>query len=88
MEKDIHNFTRQLRLTEYFANENDVTFDEETQTTNKVTFHPKNRNKTLGILSDYLRNQNFDNAATKNKSNTLSVKNPSVKNFVGKKFRR
>ena len=31
MEKDIHNFTRKLRLTEYLANENDVTFDEETQ---------------------------------------------------------
>ena len=41
MEKDIHNLTRQLRLTEYFANENDVTFDEETQTTNKGTFHPR-----------------------------------------------
>ena len=31
MEKDIHNFTRKLRLTEYFANENDIAFDEETQ---------------------------------------------------------
>ena len=29
MEKDIHNFTHKLRLTEYFANENDITFDEE-----------------------------------------------------------
>ena len=54
----------------------------------KVPFTPapKNRNKTLGILVDYLGNQNFDNAATKNKSNTLSVKNPSVKNFVGNKY--
>ena len=42
MEKDIHNFTRKLRLTEYFANENDITFDEETQllVKNKGTFHP------------------------------------------------
>ena len=31
MEIDIHNFTRKLRLTEYFANEKDITFDEETQ---------------------------------------------------------
>ena len=30
MEKDIHNFTCKLRLTEYFASENDRTFDEET----------------------------------------------------------
>ena len=42
MEKDIHNFTRKLRLTEYFANENDITFDKETQplAKNKGTFHP------------------------------------------------
>ena len=42
MEKDIHNFTRKLRLTEYLANENDITFDEETQplVKNKVTFYP------------------------------------------------
>ena len=72
MEKDIHNFTRKLRLTEYFANENDITFDEETQplVKNEGTFHPaRNRNKTLDIAVDYLNNQNFDNAATKNKSN-------------------
>ena len=72
MEKDIHNFTRKLRLTEYFANENDITFDEETQplVKNKGTFHPPgNRNKTLDIVVDYLSNQNFANAATKNKSN-------------------
>ena len=68
MEKDTHNFTRKLRLTEYFANENDITFDEETQplVKNKGTFHPPgNRNKTLDIVVDYLNNQNFDNAATK-----------------------
>ena len=42
MEKDIHNFTRKLRLTEYFANENDITFDEQTepQVKNKGTSHP------------------------------------------------
>ena len=41
MEKDIHNFTPKLRLTEYFANENDITFDEETQPLlkSKGTFH-------------------------------------------------
>ena len=41
MEKDIHNFTRKLRLTEYFANENDIRFDEETQPVvkHKGTFH-------------------------------------------------
>ena len=72
MEKDIHNFTRKLRLTEYFANENDITFDEEAQplAKNKGTFHPpRNRNKTLDIVVDDLNNQSFDNAATKNKSN-------------------
>ena len=37
---------------------------------NKGTFHPpRNRNKMLDIVVDYLNNQNFDNAATKNKSN-------------------
>ena len=43
MEKDIHNFTRKLRLTEYFANENDITFEEETHppAKNKGTFHPR-----------------------------------------------
>ena len=42
MEKDIHNFTRKLRLTGYFANENDITFDEQTEplVKNKATFHP------------------------------------------------
>ena len=28
--KDIHNFAPKLRWTGYFANENDITFDEET----------------------------------------------------------
>ena len=72
MEKYIHNFTRKLKLTEYFANENDITFDEQTQplVKNKGTLHPpRNRNKTLDVVADYLNNQNFDNAATKNKSN-------------------
>ena len=42
MENDIHNFTRKLRLTGYFANENDITFDEQTEplVKNKATFHP------------------------------------------------
>ena len=41
MEKDIHNFTRKLRLTGYFANENDITFDKQTEplVKNKGTFH-------------------------------------------------
>ena len=72
MEKDIHHFTRKLILTEYFANENDITFNEETQTLvkNEGAFQPpRNRNKTLDIVVDHLNNQNFNNAATKNKSN-------------------
>ena len=55
MKIDFHNFTRKLRLTEYFANENDVTFDEETQllVKNQGTFHtPRYRNKTLDIVVD------------------------------------
>ena len=63
MEKDIHNFTRKLRLTEYFANENDITFGEETQplVKNKGTFYPpRNRNKTLDIVPEYLKIQNLD----------------------------
>ena len=42
IQKCIHIFTRKLRLTEHFANENDITFDEEieTQVKNKGTFHP------------------------------------------------
>ena len=71
MEKDIHNFTRKLILTEYFANEKDITLDEETQPLlkNKGTFHSsRNRNKMLDIVVDYLNNQIFDNAVTKNKS--------------------
>ena len=69
---------RKLRLTEYFANENDITLDEETQplVKNKGTFHPtRNQNKTLDIVVDYLNNQNFDNAATKNKSNIFKKMN-------------
>ena len=61
-ENDIHNFTRKLRLTEYFANENDITY-------NDITFTPpRNRNKKLDIVVDYLNNQNFDKTASKNKS--------------------
>ena len=42
MEKDIHNFKRKLRLTGYFANEDDITFDEQTEplVNNKGTFQP------------------------------------------------
>ena len=46
---------RKLRLIEHFANECDITFDEETQPLlkNKGTFHSsRNRNKTLDIV-DY-----------------------------------
>ena len=52
------------------ANENDITYGKETHTLvkNKGTPPPRNRNKTLDIV-EYLNNQNFDNAATKNKSN-------------------
>ena len=67
------------QLTEYFANENDITFDEQTEplAKNRGTFQPppplpsppSNRNKMLDIVVDYLNNQNFDKAATKNKSN-------------------
>ena len=62
MEKDIHYFTRKLRLTEYFADEDDITFDEETQplVKNKGTFPPtRNRNNTLDIVADYLKKSNF-----------------------------
>ena len=58
--------------TEYFTNENDITFDKQTEplVKNKGTFHsPRNRNKMLDIVPDYLNNQNFDNAAIKSKSN-------------------
>ena len=76
MEKDIHNFMLKLRLTEYFANENAITFDEPTEplVKNRGSFHPpslppRNRNKMLDIVVDYLNNQNFNNAATESKSN-------------------
>ena len=64
--------TSRLKLTGYFANENDITSDEETYplVENKGTFHPpRNRNKPLNIVVSYLSNQNFDNIVTKNKSN-------------------
>ena len=65
----ITSHVSKLRLTEYLANENDITYGKETHTLvqNKGT-PPRNRNKTLDIV-EYLNNQNFDNAATKNKSN-------------------
>ena len=48
MEKDIHNFTRKLRLTGYFANVNDIT---EPLVKNKGTFHPlKIETKCLILL--------------------------------------
>ena len=84
MEKYIHNFTRKLRLTEYFANENHIRFDEETQplVKNKDTFHPsRNRNKTLDIVIDYLSNQNFDNATTKNRSNISKNECEAIKSL-------
>ena len=89
MEKDIHNFTHKLRLTEYFANEKDITFDEETQplVKNKGTFHPppppppRNPNKTLDVVVDYLNNQNFDNASTKNKSNISKNELEAIKSL-------
>ena len=60
MEKDIHNFTRKLRLT----------------------FHSsRNRNKILDIVADYLSNQNFDNTATKNKSNVSKNEWEAVKSL-------
>ena len=60
MEKDIHNFTRKLRLT----------------------FHSsRNWNKMLDIVVDYLSNQNFDNTATKNKSNVSKNEWEAVKSL-------
>ena len=47
VEKDIHNFTRKVRLTEYFANKNDIIFDEQTQllVKNKGSFQPLEKSK-------------------------------------------
>ena len=70
-------------MTEYFANENNITFDEETQplVKNKGTILPINRNKALHIVADYLNNQNFANAVTKNKSNISKNELEAIKSL-------
>ena len=41
--------------------------------------YSQNWNKTLDIVADYLNNQNFDNAATKNKSNISRNESEAIK---------
>ena len=72
MEKDVHDFTRKLRLVEYFAEENDSENNESISSLvrNKSTYTPpRNRNKFLDTAVDFLNNQNFVAKNLKNKSN-------------------
>ena len=71
LKKDIQNFTRKLRLREFFSEENNNgEAENESLVRNKGNFNPpRNRNNVLDIVVDYLNKQDFSDRTFKNASN-------------------
>ena len=68
LKKDTENFTRKLRLIEFFANE-EANYDGSLVKKKGEFNPPRNRNKTLDIVIDFLHKQNFEERKYKNTSN-------------------
>ena len=59
-----------MRLREYFSNNEPENTENESLVKNKSSFYPpRNRDKTLDTVIDYLHNHEFNTVAGKNKSN-------------------
>ena len=70
IKKDIEDFTRKLRLTEFFATEENTSTDTESIARGKGSFAPPaNRNRTLDATINYLKAQTFEERIVKSKNN-------------------
>ena len=70
MEKDIKDFTRKLRLVEFFLENHELDTPDSSLIKNKSNFSPpQNRNSTLESVIKFLRKQGFYEEYFKNKSN-------------------
>ena len=70
VKKDIEDFTRKLRLTEFFAAEENNSTDTESIARGKGSFAPPaNRNRTLDATINYLKTQTFTETTEKVKNN-------------------
>ena len=70
MEKDIKDFTRKLRLVEFFSENPELDTLDSSLVKNKSNFRPpQNRNSTLESVIKFLQKQSFYKENFKNKSN-------------------
>ena len=70
MEKDIKDFTRKLRLVEFFSENPELDTPDSSLVKNKSNFcPPQNRNRTLESVIKFLQKQSFYEKNLKNKSN-------------------
>ena len=68
LKKDIETFSRKLRLVEFFAETEN--FDDDSLVRNKSTFNPpRNRERNLNMVIDFLNKQDFPERKPNNKSN-------------------
>ena len=68
LKRDTENFTRKLRLIEFFAHEADYETNSLVKKKGKFT-PPRDRDKTLDIVIDFLHKQKFNPFSEKQKSN-------------------
>ena len=70
MEKDIKDFTRKLRLVEFFLENPELDTSDSSLVNNKSNFcPPQKRNSILGSVIKFLQKQSYYKENFKNKSN-------------------
>ena len=79
LKKDTENFTRKLRLIEFFADEEANDDNNISLVKKKGKFTPsRERNKTLDIIIDFLHKQNFEETKKNNTSNITKDENKGI----------
>ena len=82
IKKDIEDFTRKLRLTEFFATEENTSTDTESIARGKSSFAPPaNRNRTLDATINYLKAQTFKETTENVKNNLTKLEQKGLKDL-------
>lgn len=79
LKKDTENFTRKLRLIDFFPDEEADDDNNISLVKKKGKFTPsRDRNKTLDIIIDFLHKQNFEETKKNNTSNITKDENKGI----------
>ena len=86
MKKDVEEFSRKLRLIEYFSSKNNSSSDTGSIVKSKSSFIPPDkRNKHLDTTINYLKSQNYDPKTEKRKSNISKAERKAMKELLNDK---